>query len=266
MVKIHMNAPYRILKERIKDPLLDRIHPEIYFDWRSLEEDIKEAEKIASILREKDREITFHAPFMDINIGAVDPLIKDVTIKRITSLIPFVDIFSPSIVVIHGGYDPVRYDFDAGIWYDAARSSMDVILKAFDGKVTIAIENVFDRNPHPIWSLLDYYRGERIGFCFDPGHAFFLGNVPVTYWFEVLKDFLVEVHLHDNHGKSDEHLPIGEGLIDYKALFHLFKSLDNEPVYTLEVHREEHVERAIKSFERYYREGEEDIHRLQAGV
>jgi len=33
-----------------------------------------------------------------------------------------------------------------------------------------------------------------------------------------LKDRLREFHLHDNHGKSDEHLPIGTGTFPFRSL------------------------------------------------
>ena len=28
-----------------------------------------------------------------------------------------------------------------------------------------------------------------------------------------------DIHLHDNHGESDEHLPIGNGSIDFEPIF-----------------------------------------------
>ena len=251
-MRLQMNAPYGLLKERIDHPILDRIHPEIYFSWQSLQEDLKEAERIAEALEKRGRSCTFHAPFIDLNIGAVDPLIREVSLGRIKALKPFMEVFRPDVVVVHGGYDPIRYDFDVGSWFDAARASMEELLRFFEGLSVIAVENVFDKNPHAIWSLLDEFRGEKVGFCFDPGHAFFLGNVPLRYWLDVLGEFLVEVHLHDNHGMSDEHLPMGEGAINFRELFGVFKSMEREPIYTLEVHREEHVDRALRGFERFY--------------
>ncbi len=250
----NVNVPYAMLRERINDPLARVINPEIYFSWKDLEEAGEDAEFVAKKLKSWGRRVTFHAPFMDINIGAVDPLVRDVTLKRILGVTPFVEIFDPEVVVIHGGYDPVRYDFDPSVWLDAAKRSVESILKGFDGKVVVAVENVFDRDPHPLWSLFDYFRDEKIGFCFDPGHAFFLGNVPMTYWLDVLGEFLVEVHLHDNHGLSDEHLPLGKGSIDYPTIFRRLRSLKREIVYTLEVHREEDLDEAMKSFERLWDE------------
>ncbi len=250
----NINVPYVMLKGRIGEVGPSGLNPEIYFSWRDLEGGIEGSEDLAGKLKEWGRRITFHGPFMDLNLGAEDPLVREVTLKRMESLRPFVDVFEPVIVVIHGGYDPVRYDFDPGHWFDLARGSLEKVLRMFDGEVILAIENVFDRDPHPLWALLDEFRGEKVGFCFDVGHAFFLGRVPLEYWIDVLGEFLVEVHLHDNHGFSDEHLPMGMGSINFSPLFRRFKSMESEPIYTLEVHREEDVRPAIEGFERFYSE------------
>jgi sugar phosphate isomerase/epimerase len=56
---------------------------------------------------------------------------------------------------------------------------------------------------------------EGIGLTFDFGHANTVGKVP---------EFLEKVglanhiHIHDNHGVSDEHLPLGAGTIDWKTV------------------------------------------------
>ena len=42
--------------------------------------------------------------------------------------------------------------------------------------------------------------------------------------FEPLRELTVSVHIHDNHGEKDEHLPPYEGSIDWPAAIALFKS------------------------------------------
>ena len=38
---------------------------------------------------------------------------------------------------------------------------------------------------------------------------------------------LRELHIHDNHGKSDEHLPVGRGTFPFRELKRLLKTMDN---------------------------------------
>ena len=46
---------------------------------------------------------------------------------------------------------------------------------------------------------------------------------------------IIHVHWHDNHGKRDEHLPIGEGLIDHVETVKALKYIDYDKTITLEV-------------------------------
>jgi sugar phosphate isomerase/epimerase len=56
---------------------------------------------------------------------------------------------------------------------------------------------------------------EGIGMTFDFGHANTLG---------IVNDFLPfvgkasHIHIHDNNGLSDQHLPLGEGTIDWSRV------------------------------------------------
>ncbi len=77
--------------------------------------------------------------------------------------------------------------------------------------------------------LLDIVRlsDENIGITFDFGHSFlssrYFGYDHLEYY-EILKRYINHIHIHDNNGivdmyeeqRGDEHLPIGQGRIDFK--------------------------------------------------
>jgi sugar phosphate isomerase/epimerase len=55
-----------------------------------------------------------------------------------------------------------------------------------------------------------------------------------------LGPYIGQLHLHDNHGSHDEHLPLGSGKIDFYQLFTYLKSNEiPQPIITLEPHQEE---------------------------
>jgi sugar phosphate isomerase/epimerase len=62
---------------------------------------------------------------------------------------------------------------------------------------------------------------------FDVGHANTLGKISE---FLQLDEFIVNVHLHDNNGVNDEHLPVGEGNIDFSNMFRKMKNWQNKPL------------------------------------
>jgi sugar phosphate isomerase/epimerase len=68
---------------------------------------------------------------------------------------------------------------------------------------------------------------------------------------ETLKDYLVEVHLHDNHREMDEHLPIGEGSFNFNEFFYLLSHYKLNPILTLEPHEEAHLRRGLEAVKKY---------------
>ncbi len=68
-------------------------------------------------------------------------------------------------------------------------------------------------------------------------------------WVRIMAPYLVEVHLHDNAGSRDDHLPMGEGNIDFPSLFRLIRRhVRVKPLYSLEPGREEDLEPSILGF------------------
>jgi sugar phosphate isomerase/epimerase len=53
------------------------------------------------------------------------------------------------------------------------------------------------------------------GICMDFGHAFLGGDVPDAI--ETAAEHLIATHVHDNHGRSDDHLAPYLGAIDWDA-------------------------------------------------
>ncbi len=107
--------------------------------------------------------------------------------------------------------------------------------------VTIALENVWSPpcTADMLTRIMKHFNSDNLGLCYDSGHAFIFGhgnndpekscaklswkcppaNIPWDN--DMLKKMLpwiVNCHLHDNHGFDDEHLMPGQGLIDWETL------------------------------------------------
>jgi sugar phosphate isomerase/epimerase len=113
---------------------------------------------------------------------------------------------------------------------DAAFSTLEhLILHARHLGVTICVENTTSEMGAPSYlrSFVDETRLAGLRFNFDIGHAH-LADGPeedrVAESFAPLKDLVAGVHIHDNHGEKDEHLPPYDGTIDWLAAVKLLKS------------------------------------------
>ncbi len=113
---------------------------------------------------------------------------------------------------------------------DAAFSSLEhLILHAHHAGVTIAVENTTSEMGDPAYlrAFVDETRLTGLRFNFDIGHAHLADGKEeerITKTFESLRDLVTAVHLHDNHGEKDEHLPPFDGTIDWKAAVEILKT------------------------------------------
>jgi len=113
---------------------------------------------------------------------------------------------------------------------DAAFSTLEhLILHAKHVGVTLAVENTTSEMSEPSYlrTFVDETRLTGLRFNFDIGHAHLADGVAeerIAKSFEPLRDLTAAVHLHDNHGEKDEHLPPYEGSIDWAAAIPVLKS------------------------------------------
>jgi sugar phosphate isomerase/epimerase len=150
---------------------------------------------------------------------------------------------------------------------DAAFSSLEhLVLHAHHAGVTLAIENTTGEMGDPAYlrAFVDETRLTGLRFNFDIGHAN-LADGPaeerLEKSFAPLRGLVAAIHLHDNHGEKDEHLPPFDGSIDWEAAIPLLKTApaDNLPV-VLELKEQfgpdapsaaEHLAAARASFEKF---------------
>jgi len=73
-------------------------------------------------------------------------------------------------------------------------------------------------------------------FHLDVGHAFIENRMKgVRDYINAFGDRLAHVHVHDNHGKWDEHLPLGRGKIDFRKVVRFLREINYDRTVTFEV-------------------------------
>jgi sugar phosphate isomerase/epimerase len=70
----------------------------------------------------------------------------------------------------------------------------------------------------------------------DVAHAFIEGGMDrVKAYLIRFEEILAHVHMHDNHGELDEHLPLGAGAINFKKIAKWLKEIEYNGTITFEV-------------------------------
>jgi sugar phosphate isomerase/epimerase len=180
---------------------------------------------------------TVHAPFRDLNIASLNPGAYEAARADMMQSIQIAARIGATVMNVHPGihgYYPDQY------WPEMKRRERKVYeeLAAFgsDHGILVTAENLIQTNVHfeDTWNLdgiiklYDEWDAELKGVCLDTGHANQAGlDVPSAI--RRLGKRIKHLHLQDNHGGPiDEHLPIGEGLIEWDAVFDALEEIGFE--------------------------------------
>lgn len=245
---VQVHIPFYHLREQSLPLVLEKkINPEISFSAESLERYGRdEYAETAERLRKADLTVTFHAPFMDLRPGAVDGEIRRVSRHRIEQVIALIPLFHPRSIVCHPSFDHRYYVSTEDQWIKNSIETWTYLAGTLEDTDTIiCLENVYESGPTPIRMVLDECPTEKIGVCFDTGHFNCFSQASLEEWINTLAPYIKQLHLHDNTGRADEHLPVGDGTFPFPQLFAMLKQRSLKPIVTLEAHKEADLERFL---------------------
>lgn len=233
---IHARIPCRLLKDSLDFLLEHRMGAEVTFKGQELDElDRDLVGEAGSVLGGAGLGLRVHAPFFDLNPGAIEPLVRDVTWRRFEQSLEAARILGADLVVFHPGYDYWKYGGQNQLWTDRSLEFWNDFLPLGQAMgIRMALENIYETNPRPLIQLLDEIDSPWLCHCFDAGHWRLFSKTPLEHWLTAFGHHLAHLHIHDNFGVKDDHLPAGQGSIDFPHLFSLLARSSSMPSITLE--------------------------------
>ena len=253
--RLFVHIPYTFLRENLSLVIERRINPEVFLPCDILDSLIpEELAAIAAGLAESGLRATIHGPFMDLNPGSVEPLLREATVRRFHQALDAAEILKPQVMVLHPGYDKWRYGDSQETWLRHSIGTWrEVLARAEKIGCVIAVENIFEEEPSTLRALLETFDSPYLRHCFDVGHWNMFKKVGMAEWFAELGPSIAETHIHDNFGVRDDHAPIGEGNIDFELFFALMERYAPGAAWTIEAHSRESLERALVNIAGYLR-------------
>ena len=239
-----INAPFEQLEKGLLDTFLRyELQPEIGLEGECLWRDEDDTFiTIAEQFKKNEIPCTLHAPFFDLAPGALDSHILDISRKKLHRAFSLIKIFKPKLIVCHLGYDEEKHSYK---WYDWLGTSVEtwkeLIEIASVSGTRVMFENTYEKLPDIHLQLFNELPGANFGFCLDVGHLMAYAGSTWQVWLDVLQPWLGQVHLHDNEGKRDEHIAIGQGRFEFVELFDHFRANNLTPLVTLEPHSEKNL-------------------------
>jgi sugar phosphate isomerase/epimerase len=163
------------------------------------------------------------------------------------------------VLVVHLGVPRTQEAPGGGNARAAARRSIETLLRTAEPLgVRIALEvipNEISRAGSLVHLVDNDLEGTDVGICLDFGHAQIDGDVVEAV--ETVSEHLIATHVHDNRGRTDEHLVPFEGAIDWPAALTAVRKVGYEGtlLFELAAHRSarDTLKRAQKARERMER-------------
>ncbi len=227
-----------------------KVVPEVYLDRHDLDSRSDTSiEQMAGWVAEKKLKPTLHAPYATNDPVLFDAVAKGQLRKVADLTIALARRFGAHSVVCHPVFEKYRTrKSDYPKWVDENIAYFDHLLAQTKNMgTTVAVENIFHERPDHLCDIMGGLSKERFRFCFDVGHFNRYYKVGISKWFKLLGERLSEVHLHDNFGKHDEHLPVGEGNFKFEKLLELLRPMDRQIVLTLEPLNREAAVRSLRN-------------------
>jgi len=186
---------------------------------------LKNRKRILELVKKKGMPIQVaHTAYWG-EYGSTYGLVRQGWVSEARKQIDVATKFGSRVFVIHShsvGKTMTFRDSRKEVLNNFVKSLRELVAHCKKNKITVVLEN----DPGGIGSVGQFkdikYIVDRVpglGFHLDVGHAFITGgNKCIREFIRRLGGRLEHVHVHDNHGLSDEHLPLGKGLIDYKMV------------------------------------------------
>jgi len=187
-------------------------------------ENISQAKEIAETTR---LTITIHLPYSDLNLASMNQPIWEETVRQMKGCLSLASDFCRLAVVHPGHLSPLGMQMPDKAWSQNILGLQEICDKARDLDMVIAVENMVNmpallgRRPEEILGMIENIDRENVGFILDVGHANTNGNVEN---FLELRERVIHVHIHDNHGWKDEHLPVGAGTVPWEKVAEALQS------------------------------------------
>jgi sugar phosphate isomerase/epimerase len=192
-----------------------------HLDYHKQDDVARAGEKIHAL---GIRPVSFHAPFAEkIDITALDPGHREMAVAELLAACEAAAAMGCENLVLHPGPErsgrPPEEEFLTRM-RNAAESLNTVAERCCEKGVHLVLENML---PHLLFGHINdmlYLLGSihdcEVGACLDTGHAYLSRELGVVI--HKLSGHLHLVHVNDNRGDHDDHLPPGEGHIDWPWL------------------------------------------------
>jgi sugar phosphate isomerase/epimerase len=186
-----------------------------------------------------------HAPIMDrfgvegaigYSTAAGDHAARQAAVREAAAAIEVARQIPAEVLVLHLGTPAAKSPSSDNVRAAAVRSAEEICTLAEPAGLRVALE-VIPNELSSASALVDIlerdFEGTRVGICLDFGHAHIMGDVADAI--ETTAEHLITTHVHDNRGRSDDHLVPYQGTIDWPRALMSMQKIGYDGTYLMEL-------------------------------
>lgn len=217
-------------------------------DYRDITD--SEIRELCALRERHGLEFSLHGPCWDLNAASANRWHRDDVVAHYRQGIELAAALGAHIVTVHSGWlsDPKLSRQDA--LHCAADTISRCAPTAERAGVVLAVENVgygptgMFHDPQEWADIARAIASPAVKLTLDTGHAALQG-FDLAAAVHAAGPLLVHLHLHNNNGQADDHLPLTEGHLDFAPLVQALQSSGFTGHGAIEIYTATHQEEAL---------------------
>lgn len=205
--------------------------------------DVMDTARVERLRRQVDdlglRVHSLHAPFgLDLNITSPDEPNRRAALSRLESAADALAVLGGGLYVVHPGGEDQRWvwDRDRGLaasvegltrlWARCRSHGLSLVVET-------PLPHLLGGQPRDFDWVLERLPRDGTGICVDTSHCALAGDLLGAI--ARAGHRLLHVQASDNRGRTDDHLPPGQGTIEWPAVGNALEAVGYQGVFMLEV-------------------------------
>jgi sugar phosphate isomerase/epimerase len=170
-----------------------------------------------------------HGPLGNASLASINPGIWRESLRQHLGAVELAHDIGAAVLVVHPG--DLRDPRFAAEFTRLSQEALGRLARRGEQLgITLAVENCgpyhagIDRTADDLAALIMHVGSPRLKACLDVGHGAVNHNLADLV--RLLGKDIMHLHVHDNQGQRDDHLPMGRGTIDFSVLAPLVAGFD----------------------------------------
>ncbi|MDK2795902.1 MAG: hypothetical protein PWQ58_1101 [Archaeoglobaceae archaeon] len=228
-------------------------HVEILMDHPLFSPDSLSYNELIELKWSYDVELLIHSPATTTNFLSTSEVMRKASYAEMQRVLHIAERAGAEVVTFHLGWNPGfinngSFYYSQCLFDEHNERVLRKELKPFlaRAEVTVALENTIAITGGIERALREILNETELALTLDVGHY----NIQKCEFFIERFDRVVNIHLHDNDGKKDEHLTLGKGSVDLRV----FPLNEYDGYITIETREENSILETRDYLFRYLRE------------